>query len=90
MTAVRIERRRPNGVYLCVVVPRKRVGGSNRKWGGGSDDIFPFSSQTQSEPNRASDFPSAGEMTLHTESRLSAFTVMIRFMTSSDVMCSDL
>ena len=29
-------------------------------------------------------------MTLHTESRLSAFTVMIRLMTSSDVMCSDL
>ena len=29
-------------------------------------------------------------MTLHTESRLSAFTVMIRFITSSDVMCSDL
>jgi hypothetical protein len=29
-------------------------------------------------------------MTLHTESRLSAFTVIIRFITSSDVMCSDL
>jgi hypothetical protein len=29
-------------------------------------------------------------MTLHTESRLSAFTVMIRFIISSDVMCSDL
>ena len=29
-------------------------------------------------------------MTLHTESRLSALTVMIRFITSSDVMCSDL
>jgi hypothetical protein len=77
-------------VYLCGAGLRKRVGGSNRKWGGGSDDVLPFSSQTQSEPNLASDFPSAGEMTLHTESRLSAFTVMIRFMTSSDVMCSDL
>ena len=29
-------------------------------------------------------------MTLLMESRLSAFTVMIRFITSSDVMCSDL
>jgi hypothetical protein len=82
--------RTPNGVYLFGAGLRKRVGGSNRKWGGGSDDVFPFSSQTQSEPNLASDLPSAGETTLHTESRLSAFTVMIRFMTSSDVMCSDL
>lgn len=77
-------------VYLCAGVLRKLFGGSNRKCGGGSEDVFPFSSQTQSEPNLASDFPSAGEMTLHTESRLSAFTVIIRFITSSDVMCSDL
>jgi hypothetical protein len=48
------------------------------------------SSQTQSEPNLASAFPSTGEMTLLMEPRLSAFTVMIRFITSSDVMCSDL
>ena len=74
----------------CAGVLRKRVGGSNRKWGGGSDDVFPFSSQTHSEPNLAWAFPSAGEMTLHTESRLSAFTVMIRFIISSDVMYSDL
>ena len=76
--------------YSCAVVLRKRVGGSNRKWGGGSDDVFPFSSQTQSEANLAWAFPSTGEMTLLMESRLSAFTVMIRFITSSDVMCSDL
>ena len=80
--------RRP--VYLCGVGLRERDGGSNRKWCGGSDDVFPFSSQTQSEPNLASAFPSTGEMTLLMESRLSAFTVMIRFITSSDVMCSDL
>ena len=73
-----------------MVVLRKRDGGSNRKWCGGSDDVFPFSSQTQSEPNLASAFPSTGEMTLQMESRLSAFTVMIRFIISSDVMCSDL
>ena len=85
-----IEIRLGRRIYFWVVVLRKRVGGSNRKWGGGSDDVFPFSSQTQSEPNLASDFPSTGEMTLTTEARLSAFTVMIRFITSSDVMCSDL
>ena len=83
----KLDRRR---VYPCAVVLRKRVGGSNRKWGGGSDDVFPFSSQTQSEPNLAWAFPSTGEMTLRMESRLSDFTVMIRFITSSDVMCSDL
>jgi len=77
-------------VYFCGVGLRERDGGSNRKWCGGSDDVFPFSNQTQSDPNLAWAFPSAGEMTLLTESRLSAFTVMIRFITSSDVMCSDL
>ena len=83
----RLDQRR---VCLCAGGLRKRDGGSNRKWCGGSDDVFPFSSQTQSEPNLASAFPSTGEMTLLMESRLSAFTVMIRFITSSDVMCSDL
>ena len=83
-------RRNRSRVYLYTGGFRKRDGGSNRKWGGGSDDFFPFSSQTQSEPNLAWAFPSTGEMTLHMVSRLSAFTVMIRFITSSDVMCSDL
>jgi hypothetical protein len=66
-------------VYLCGAALRKRVGGANCAWAGGSTDISPFSdNQTQSEANAAWAFPSAGEITVCMEARLSASAIIVK------------
>ena len=69
---------------------RKRVGGTNCMWAGGSDVCPSSENQYEYSANTGRAFPSAGETTLRMESRLSAFTMTVRFIGSSVWVCSDL
>jgi len=59
-------------------------------WAGGSDVCPSSENQYNDSTNTGRAFPSAGEITVRMESRLSAFTMTVRFIGSSAVVCSDL